>query len=118
MGGVGFLLVIWPDLGAISGKTFFFAIKSAVDADLLRQQERDMTDEFEQEPFGGAEFAENPEPRCPCLLLLDTSYSMTGGPIAELNVGLQTFREEVSSDSLSAKRGCTYSPRETSRRAT
>jgi uncharacterized protein with von Willebrand factor type A (vWA) domain len=27
------------------------------------------------------EFAENPEPRCPCVLLLDTSSSMRGAPI-------------------------------------
>jgi hypothetical protein len=38
-----------------------------------------------QVPFGGVEFAENPEPRCPCILLLDTSGSMQGAPIRELN---------------------------------
>ena len=26
--------------------------------------------EFEQKPFGAAEFIDNPEPRCACLLLL------------------------------------------------
>jgi uncharacterized protein with von Willebrand factor type A (vWA) domain len=31
------------------------------------------------------EFAENPEPRCPCVLLLDTSGSMQGTPINALN---------------------------------
>jgi hypothetical protein len=36
------------------------------------------------------EFAENPEPRCPCVLLLDTSSSMRGTPIAALQAGLQT----------------------------
>ena len=30
--------------------------------------------------FGASEFADNPEPRCPCLLLLDTSGSMEGPP--------------------------------------
>jgi uncharacterized protein YegL len=58
----------------------------------------------DQIPFGGAEFAENPEPRCPCLLLLDTSSSMAGQPIAELNTGLLTFRDELQRDSLAAKR--------------
>lgn len=58
----------------------------------------------EQIPFGTIEFAENPEPRCPCLLLLDTSGSMGGAPIAELNAGLQTFRDELVSDPLAAKR--------------
>lgn len=60
--------------------------------------------EFDQMPFGGAEFAENPEPRCPCLLLLDTSSSMSGRPISELNAGLAAFRDELNADGLAAKR--------------
>lgn len=60
--------------------------------------------EFEQMPFGGAEFAENPENRCPCLLLLDTSGSMQGDPIKQLNLGLTSFRDELNNDSLAAKR--------------
>lgn len=63
-----------------------------------------MTNEFEQVPFADAGFAENPENRCPCLLLLDTSGSMNGQPINELNAGLQQFREELASDSLASKR--------------
>jgi uncharacterized protein YegL len=58
----------------------------------------------DQIPFGGAEFADNPEPRCPCLLLLDTSGSMMGQAISELNAGLLSFRDELQSDSLAAKR--------------
>lgn len=60
--------------------------------------------DFTQMPFGAAEFAENPEPRCPCLLLLDTSYSMNGNPISELNLGLEAFKSELMEDSLAAKR--------------
>lgn len=60
--------------------------------------------EMDQVPFGGIEFAENPEPRCPCVLLLDTSGSMRGGKIAELNRGLQIFSEELRADSMAAKR--------------
>lgn len=60
--------------------------------------------DLEQMPFGAAEFAENPEPRCPCLLLLDTSSSMSGDRLRELNAGLTTFKEELSSDSLASKR--------------
>ena len=60
--------------------------------------------EFEQVPFGAMEFADNPEPRCPCLLLLDTSGSMQGDRIRELNAGLDTFKQELMSDSLAAKR--------------
>jgi uncharacterized protein YegL len=63
-----------------------------------------MSDSFEQQPFGDAEFAENAEQRCPCLLLLDTSGSMAGRAIAELNEGLAHFRDELNSDALAAKR--------------
>ncbi|GGA00876.1 VWA domain-containing protein [Okeania sp. KiyG1] len=50
------------------------------------------------------EFAENPEPRCPCVLLLDTSASMTGTPIQALNDGLETFRNNLITDDLAKKR--------------
>ena len=60
---------------------------------------------FSNQPFGSSnEFADNPEPRCPCLLLLDTSGSMQGQPIAELNAGLLQFKDELVADSLAAKR--------------
>ena len=54
--------------------------------------------------FSAAEFADNPEPRCPCVLLLDNSWSMNGPPIAELNQGLALLKEELLADSLAAKR--------------
>ncbi|QBY56174.1 vWA domain-containing protein [Cupriavidus oxalaticus] len=57
-----------------------------------------------QVPFGTDSFADNPEPRCPCLLLLDTSYSMNGKPISELNAGLVGFKDELATDSLAMKR--------------
>jgi uncharacterized protein YegL len=59
---------------------------------------------FEQVPFGSDSFADNPEPRCPCVLLLDTSGSMAGRPIQELNEGIQTFKQELLSDPLATKR--------------
>lgn len=59
---------------------------------------------FEQIPFGSDNFAENPEPRCPCVLLLDTSGSMGGMPITQLNEGVRTFRQELQMDPLATKR--------------
>ena len=59
----------------------------------------------EQIPFFGTDdFAINPEPRLPCVLLLDTSASMQGRPIAELNEGIRLYRSELLADQLAAKR--------------
>lgn len=55
-------------------------------------------------PFSAVEFAANPEPRCPCVLLLDTSASMAGARIAELQQGLAQFRAELLADPLARKR--------------
>jgi uncharacterized protein YegL len=63
-----------------------------------------LMNDFEQVPFGAAEFANNPEPRCPCLLLLDTSGSMSGRPIEELNAGLIAFKDELMADTMAIKR--------------
>ncbi|MBC7528564.1 MAG: hypothetical protein H7308_13575, partial [Chthonomonadaceae bacterium] len=70
-----------------------------------------MTNYHDQVPFtidatfSDAVFAENPEPRCPCILLLDTSGSMSGEPIAQLNNGLlQTFKSELMADEMALKR--------------
>lgn len=57
-----------------------------------------------QIPFMYPELVSNPEPRCPCLLLLDTSGSMAGTPIAALNQGLQTFKRELQSDGMAMQR--------------
>jgi uncharacterized protein YegL len=58
----------------------------------------------DQVPFGSMEFAENPEPRCPCLLLLDTSESMCGEKIRELNAGLVEFALQLRADAMASKR--------------
>jgi uncharacterized protein YegL len=59
---------------------------------------------LDQVPFGNMEFADNPEPRCACLLLLDTSGSMQGRKIAQLNAGLAEFARQLRADSMAAKR--------------
>lgn len=50
------------------------------------------------------EFAENPEPRCPCVLLVDVSSSMYGAPMNELNSGVATFARELKADQLASLR--------------
>ena len=55
-------------------------------------------------PVGKPEFTENPEPRCPVILLLDNSGSMSGEPIQQLNQGLIAFKESVEQDGLASLR--------------
>ncbi len=50
------------------------------------------------------EFAINPDPRCACVLLLDTSGSMAGAAIEELNAGLRAFQKDIQEDSLAKRR--------------
>jgi len=54
--------------------------------------------------FDQAEFADNPEPRCPVVLALDTSGSMQGSPIRELNEGLSAFSAALQADRLASLR--------------
>ena len=63
-----------------------------------------MTDFDDQLPFEGVEFAENPEPRCPCLLILDTSSSMKGEPISQMDEGIVCFKDELMADDMALKR--------------
>lgn len=64
---------------------------------------------MEQQPYSGFDlgaddFASNPDPRVPCVLLLDTSGSMSGHPIDELNAGLKQFRDELVQDAIASRR--------------
>jgi uncharacterized protein YegL len=54
--------------------------------------------------FDEAEFADNPEPRCPVVLVLDTSGSMKGEPILELNTALRDFGAALKRDQLASLR--------------
>jgi uncharacterized protein YegL len=59
--------------------------------------------EFDQVPFGNVDFADNPSQRVPCVLVLDTSASMSGEKINNLNEGLVTFADELQADGMAAK---------------
>jgi uncharacterized protein YegL len=48
--------------------------------------------------------ADNPDPRIACVLLLDTSSSMSGPPIDQLNRGFELLCEEIKKDELAQKR--------------
>lgn len=55
-------------------------------------------------PFEHIDLVNNPEPRCPCILLLDTSGSMAGEPIEALNAGLLLFQQDLQKDHLAGQR--------------
>ncbi len=44
----------------------------------------------------------NPAPRCPVMLVMDASSSMSGAPNNELNLGLTQFVEEVQADEMAS----------------
>ncbi len=47
-------------------------------------------------------FADNPQPRCPVVLLLDCSSSMDGRPIEELDRGVAQFYRELRADPIAS----------------
>jgi uncharacterized protein YegL len=64
-----------------------------------------MTDELRVVKGAAARLRDgNPEPRVPCVLLLDVSGSMSGDKIQELNAGLDTIRTELLKDEQAARR--------------
>lgn len=54
--------------------------------------------------FNLPEFVENPENRCPVVLVLDTSASMRGRAIDELNAGIRIFHEQITNDEMASLR--------------
>lgn len=50
----------------------------------------------------GNDLINNPSARCACMLVLDTSGSMAGAPIDQLNAGLRQFVQDVQEDELAA----------------
>jgi uncharacterized protein YegL len=65
----------------------------------------DLEEDWGEQLFeAGLQFADNPEPRCPCVLLVDTSGSMKGDRITALNEGLRTFQAELNKDALARRR--------------
>lgn len=53
---------------------------------------------------GNIGFAQNPDNRCPCILLLDISSSMKGAPIEALNEGLRAFQQDINQDDMARRR--------------
>ncbi len=54
--------------------------------------------------IGMPEFVDNPENRCPVMLVLDGSASMRGEAIAELNAGVRAFQQQIMMDETASMR--------------
>ena len=66
--------------------------------------EANMEGSLQDQLMDGDIFANNPEPRCACILVLDTSWSMSGQPMDQLNMGLRHFKECLEQDNLASLR--------------
>ena len=55
-------------------------------------------------PLTELDLIENPESRLACVVLVDTSYSMSGEPIAEVNTGIRRLNQELAKDDLTLSR--------------
>lgn len=66
---------------------------------------RDSSDSYDSSGvYDTAEFADNPEARCPVVLILDTSASMAGPRIERVNQALAKFRDGIREDTLTSLR--------------
>lgn len=59
---------------------------------------------MERLEFYQDEMPENYEQKCPVVMVIDRSISMSGASINELNKGLQEFEQEISSDQIASNR--------------
>lgn len=57
-----------------------------------------------ENPFDIVEFQDNPEQRCPVVLVLDTSASMQGEGIRQVNDGLKRLERDLKEDMLASLR--------------
>ena len=65
-----------------------------------------MSEEITQISAFGIQHSDFPnyDPRCPTVLVLDVSASMTGRPISEVQDGLAQYIDELATDSLAKRR--------------
>ncbi len=64
-------------------------------------EEQDLMPEDE---LGDVEFADNPEPRCPVLIIADCSGSMSGRPISAMNQGVDDLYQAIIDDEIARNR--------------
>lgn len=78
---------------------FFSAINNTIQSANSQQESIAMNND---KLMNANDLIENPSPRCPCVLVLDTSSSMNGAPIDQLNEGVQHFIQSLNEDEIAA----------------
>ena len=61
-------------------------------------------DRMHRDRLEDVEFADNPEMRCPVLIIADCSGSMAGSPIAAMNQGVDTLYQAIAEDEVARNR--------------
>lgn len=61
-------------------------------------------DPYRDDPYAMVELANNTEQRCPCVLVLDCSWSMQGRCINDVNQAISRFADDLRADDLASKR--------------
>ena len=64
----------------------------------------DEPDLLHEDELGDVEFADNPEPRCPVLIVADCSGSMAGRPISAMNQGVDDLYQAIIDDEIARNR--------------
>ena len=72
--------------------------------DRFPSQETDEEDLMFEDELGDLEFADNPEPRCPVLVIADCSGSMGGRPIDAMNQGVDDLYRAIVDDEIARNR--------------
>ena len=57
-----------------------------------------------EDELSDLEFADNPEPRCPVLIIADCSGSMSGRPIDAMNQGVDDLYQTIIDDEIARNR--------------
>ena len=57
-----------------------------------------------EDELADLEFADNPEPRCPVLIIADCSGSMAGRPIDAMNQGIDALNQAIIDDEIARNR--------------
>ena len=72
--------------------------------DTFSEEVPEEEDPLSEDELEEIEFADNPEPRCPVLIIADCSGSMSGRPIDAMNQGVDDLYQAIVDDEIARNR--------------